>query len=322
MRQRSGTSLIEVLVAIFVMGIGMLTLLVLFPLGALSMAQAIKDDRCGHAAANAAATATIWGVRTDNGNSTGYWPMQYTMPAVLPNLNTVAGYNGPSYPVYVDPIGQFQNPGQGTVGATPPSYAGSPSPGFARVSTTQAGIPLKSSDVGTGIGFRWLALLDDLTFENNGVSALGSTGQIERDARYSWGYLCRMPLFSNTQIVNLSVVVYSGRPVIFNEITYAATFISNSPNPGDVITLSFPPTQEVPTIRPGMWVLDSTTINPATGNPDPHGYFYRVVNVGEPVTVGATTTVNLEIQTTLRSTNPGVVTIMDGVIEVFDVGTN
>jgi hypothetical protein len=56
-RQRGGTTLVEVLVAIFIMAIGLMTLLTLFPLGALSMAQAIQDSRAGQAAANAAALA-------------------------------------------------------------------------------------------------------------------------------------------------------------------------------------------------------------------------------------------------------------------------
>jgi prepilin-type N-terminal cleavage/methylation domain-containing protein len=44
-RRRAGVTLIEVLVAIFIMGIGLLALLVLFPLGAIEMSQAIQDDR-------------------------------------------------------------------------------------------------------------------------------------------------------------------------------------------------------------------------------------------------------------------------------------
>jgi hypothetical protein len=51
----SGISLAEVLVAIFVMGIGLLALLALFPLGALTMAEAIKDDRAGAIAGEAMA---------------------------------------------------------------------------------------------------------------------------------------------------------------------------------------------------------------------------------------------------------------------------
>ena len=60
---RKGATLIEVLVAMFVMSIGMVTLLALFPLGILSMAQAIKDDRCALAAGNAAGIEIAWDFR-------------------------------------------------------------------------------------------------------------------------------------------------------------------------------------------------------------------------------------------------------------------
>ena len=53
----AGVALLEVLAAIFVMGVGLLALLTLFPLGALEMAQAIKDDRTAAVADNAAALA-------------------------------------------------------------------------------------------------------------------------------------------------------------------------------------------------------------------------------------------------------------------------
>jgi hypothetical protein len=51
----SGVTLVEVLTAIFLMGVGLLALLTLFPLGALSMAQAIKDDRAREIAVQATA---------------------------------------------------------------------------------------------------------------------------------------------------------------------------------------------------------------------------------------------------------------------------
>jgi prepilin-type N-terminal cleavage/methylation domain-containing protein len=51
--KRRGVTLLEVLAAIFIMGVGLLALLTLFPLGALSMAQAIKDDRAASVAADA-----------------------------------------------------------------------------------------------------------------------------------------------------------------------------------------------------------------------------------------------------------------------------
>lgn len=52
---QAGTILLEVLVAIFVMGVGLLALLTLFPLGALEMARAIEDDRTAAVAADAVA---------------------------------------------------------------------------------------------------------------------------------------------------------------------------------------------------------------------------------------------------------------------------
>ena len=50
-----GAALVEVLIAIFIMGIGLLALLTLFPLGAIEMAQAIQDDRTAAVAADAIA---------------------------------------------------------------------------------------------------------------------------------------------------------------------------------------------------------------------------------------------------------------------------
>lgn len=44
--QRAGLSLTEVLVALFVMALGMISLLTLFPVGAVSMGQSLRNDRC------------------------------------------------------------------------------------------------------------------------------------------------------------------------------------------------------------------------------------------------------------------------------------
>jgi Prokaryotic N-terminal methylation motif len=52
---QAGATLAEVLVAILIMGVGLLALLTLFPLGALNMAQEIKDDRTAAVAESAAA---------------------------------------------------------------------------------------------------------------------------------------------------------------------------------------------------------------------------------------------------------------------------
>ncbi len=65
MKSRPGITLVEVLVAIFIMAIGLLALLTLFPLGALSMAAALRDQRNSEAAEQANACANAMSVRTD-----------------------------------------------------------------------------------------------------------------------------------------------------------------------------------------------------------------------------------------------------------------
>ncbi|MFO0846971.1 MAG: hypothetical protein U0871_00220 [Gemmataceae bacterium] len=52
-RRRPGLSLTEVLVALFVMALGLIALLTLFPLGAMQVAQALKDDRTAQLASQA-----------------------------------------------------------------------------------------------------------------------------------------------------------------------------------------------------------------------------------------------------------------------------
>src|SRR2546430_7170418 len=104
MTRRPGITLVEVLVAILIVGVGLLALLTLFPLGALEMAQAVKDDRCGHIKHNIAAIANSFALRADayirdNG--------LLNPGAPLPALNNPAdpNYGGfqesVSYPVFV-----------------------------------------------------------------------------------------------------------------------------------------------------------------------------------------------------------------------------
>src|SRR5438094_10214479 len=95
MQRRSGATLIEVLVAVFVTAIGLLALLALFPVGAVSMARAIQNNRASQAASNAAAIANFQNLTQD--------------PTVTSQFNPSTGYPtisaGASYPVYVDSVG-------------------------------------------------------------------------------------------------------------------------------------------------------------------------------------------------------------------------
>jgi prepilin-type N-terminal cleavage/methylation domain-containing protein len=321
MTRRAGVTLVEVLVAIFVMGIGLLALLTLFPLGALSMAQAIRDDRCAHCAANAFAFAEVQSIRS-NGSVTAL----FNNPGGgLPNLAAFPSYDGPSYPVFVDPQGFFFSVG------TAAMWVGDVNPGTNP--TFRAGaIPRSNLSFVTtpALAQRWFSLLDDIRFVDGGTPDLGS-GQIKYDGNFTWAYLLRRPRAAVPSVVDASVVVFNQRPLAPaaglnpREATYDRANFDTTRN---VITLSWGGgalQTAAPQVRPGSWVLDVTIAPPlATGLPGrPHGYFYRVTEVTE----NGANSVDLSFATTFKDfpqnqqTNAGVVIVFDGVAEVFDKGS-
>src|SRR6516164_5473004 len=114
MSHRRGVTLIEVLVAIFIMGIGLLALLTLFPLGALSMARAVRDHDV--ATFGSAMAGLADGVDLRNDTNVGTYAQQSpSNPFPAPDPD------GPGYPVLIDP---FYSPYSNNVG----SNLTSPSP--------------------------------------------------------------------------------------------------------------------------------------------------------------------------------------------------
>jgi hypothetical protein len=190
MTHRPAVTLIEVLIAMFIMAIGMLALLVLFPLGAVSMAQALKDDRCASTASMAENVAIATNVRYD--------------PNVTPSFAA-------SPLVYVDPYGALQ-------GMLPVGTGVLPNP-----------IPRVSPSFVTSIQLadRWFSLPDDMTFMQNGIPNTTS-GFIDRGRNYSYAYLLRQ--LQPSTLVQLYAVVYSGRPVLTPtlEPTYTAAGIAGA----------------------------------------------------------------------------------------------
>lgn len=134
--RRAGSSLTEVLVALFIMAAGMTALLTLFPLGAMQISQSLKDDRTAQTAAQAdAMMRTYWRANmvesdydqvlpTAMSNPTNPTPpnpssppgattpplvgpiltLQTPTPVTMPPLSA-ANDAQPSYPVLVDPLG-------------------------------------------------------------------------------------------------------------------------------------------------------------------------------------------------------------------------
>ena len=336
MTRRSGVTLIEVLVAIFVMAIGLIALLTLFPLGVLRMYQALRDERCSECAYNADKIGIMFNVRNDTtvitdtatGGKIADFFANAGDPGTLPNADPY----GESYPVFVDPIGYFASPagnGKEWVGGVP---------GFLRrrpVAFTA------TKDVN-----RWFTLWDDISFESTNLDPLVPPGTAQRsgtsvlrNTRYSWAYLLQRPQTSDRSVVDCSIVVFDQRSLSLTgtlqleEYVYQDKAYFNPTN--GTITIDY--TANVPPpLRVGDWIFDSTVYQSTRtpGRVSAHAFFYRVTATEEFVKGGATYA-RYEVQNPIRgyanlppavdpidgsAANKGTVVVIRGIAEVFEKG--
>ena len=147
------------------MGIGLIALLTLFPIGALRMYLAIQSERCFQAGSNATAMATLKGLPNDKAlaNQGGTDPYQNPFnPKQAGVLD--ASPDGPSYPVFIDPVGYRTAFGTGSQ-----SLVGGGAPGgpayISRTSVSFVNNP-PAGQTSTQAGYQWFTLLDDIDFES------------------------------------------------------------------------------------------------------------------------------------------------------------
>lgn len=308
---RSGMTLIEVLVAIFVMGIGLIALLALFPIGVLRMAQAIDDGRTAHIAKNADAVAAARGVRGDSqltfvppGTFLGTAPFDYFKypegGAVWP-ATYAADDTGQSFPVFVDPIGYQSNTG--------------PVAGvkwLARRGLSFVTTPAAAT--------RWFMFLDDVYFQPDATV----NAAFEREYKFQWAYMLQRPTTADTDPtkVDLKVVVFKNRPLLLAGVTerlYAGKITSGQSN---VVTIDWSAVGTYPQVRPGGWILDAT-LTPVGGVADKsaRSNFHRVVAMKDI----SSSEVEIEVQTPFGGSGAVVINnlqiiVMEGVAEVFRRG--
>ncbi len=331
MTRRSGATLVEVLVTIFVMAIGLIALLTLFPIGALRMADAVKDSRSALAAANAEALAIARNLRND-GQIVGLFTRPYAAAGD-------AELDGASYPVYMDPIGVrtygagLPNNYRDYVGGLQDHRIRRVQPAFI-INTPGAAAQVRAT-------LQSYSLLDDLTFGPNGTPVDGSgrvtgttgAGPVLREGRYSWALMFKRPKLATQSVVDMTVVVYSGRPmqlssgmaVQFGEGAYEGR---DGVEGGNTVTTTWPAARERPNIKKGTWILDATWEQAGAGRTrygPVHGHFYRVVNYTETSTTSMLLQLERPLKAPIQTSAPpdqrtGRIIVMDNVVEVFEKG--
>jgi hypothetical protein len=292
--QRAGLSLMEALVALFIMAIGMISLLTLFPLGAIQMGRALRDDRCAQCAWQAdGVVRTWWQVEVVDKPGTETGPYFALLDGAVAQTATT-----PGMVVAIDPIGMLS-------GRAGTNLAGS---GIVRRNSSLVST-LKDS-------IRWCSLTDDVFFNEVGTpdTVSGSVaGRVVRQGRYNWMALIQRPVNANRSTANLKILVFDGRAVgtapangekLMNTTTTTPT-INTGATGSTQVTINMGLTNPAfPAIGKGGWILD-----PGTGN---RMDFYRVQSLTDN---GASTT--LELDTPLKNTVTRVV-VLRGLAEVFD----
>ena len=331
MNRRAGMTLVEVLVAIFVMGIGLIAILALMPIGILRIAASIRDSKSVSCAINGSSIAEINGVANDpDVVSDNYLPYgvaavpdlfvnPYPTNAVgVPQLPNADPFDA-SYPVMADPIGFFAASGVGQhwVGSAP-GYLRRRPVWFAR---NGAAKPL---DLQLNI-WRNFTLWDDANFDSGDPLSGAKPGTptiyaptvpptIARDTRFSWAYVFRRPQTADRSVVDCSIVVFDQRPLgLTGSLTLAETVYTNTFYDPVKNTILIPyAVGSAPAVRPGNWIMDVTLYQPNPAAPpqytqlapgaksgSAHAYFYRVV-AADDVSVGGQLYTRYEVQQPIR----------------------
>ena len=303
--RRPGLSLIEVLVTLFVMAIGIISLMTLFPVGAMQMGQALRDDRSGQTASQAdGITRLWWQTQVVEGSGTEPFFVAMDNPGAPLAAKPFPYDNNPSYPVVLDPIGWYSRAAGAREWISP-----SAEPRLPRRSPSSI-INLNP------FAIRACSMMDDITFKEDGTPDNISGGsQVVREGAYNWAAVIQRPNNANRFVADFKVLVFHTKGLYGGHIPGTAPANAETIHSianGQLVSANANTTQillNVPIanvgIRSSNWVLDGS--NAATAN------FYRVQSITE---LTATSTI-LELDTPLKS-NVTQLYILRGLADVFD----
>lgn len=206
---RQGLTLLEVLITIFVMAIGFLSVLTLFPLAARKIVRSIDSDRVNLMAANASGCEQILGVR------------QAIQSQMDSELSTGASPLLPSNIYHFDPIGSFG-------GAT--SLSNLAWGNKFKVLGSSILPPIVSSNFNAVK--EWMCSQDEITFEPWGLPE----ANFRKGNRYSVSFLYRRNALADSNSLEKLMLVYAGRSIEFGNTT-EKQLVVNGVDPSDPSTL-------------------------------------------------------------------------------------
>ena len=289
-KRRAGLTLMEVLVSLAILAFGLLAIMTLFPLSAIQMGRAVRDDRSYLAARNA------------DGMFRAYWKAEIVEragagdPALFDALRDPDGPNEGlpntglppalpnewSYPVVVDPWGFVARPTTANPGASK-----------FWVGDSRTGVPRRSMERLFGPNPNPPHVLSALSLKDTMGYDQDMRPTPDREYRYNWMWIIQRPLNSNRYAASMTVVVFDNRPHLFApagvEVLFSAGF-----TPGATAVLVNHAANAGPDLKPGAFVMDAT-VNGRIRHANP----YQVVSVTpDPADPTKTT---LELQTPIKT---------------------
>lgn len=332
--RRAGVSLMEVLVGFGIMAIGVTSVITLFPFAALTLGQALRDDRTTTCAVTADGFLRDYHhryvVERDQSNPPATEPyfVAFDNPyTILPApVHPVFGAsltpprpNEPSYPVFLDPMGYVARSGRADqMWVGDPLTAANALTGIPR-RTLSITDPISAAATAAPLSLRLCSQIDGLSYDTDGRVPPNPSDM--RELRYNWLWVLQRPVNRDRYTVRMQVVVFDKRAHLYappksEEVLGGALFV-----PGETAITNVPAGTE---IRKGTWVMDAT-IDPVRGLR--HAEFYRVLAVTET----SATTVALDVHKPISRpdglVNPGntsiyaytgTLVVLPGVADVYE----
>lgn len=270
-RRRTGTSLMEVLVGFGILGIGVASVISLYPFAALAAGNALIKDRTTTSALIADGQlreihkrfVVEVGERSKESE-------QYCLA-----LDSGAGgaqgvpadSSEPSYPVFIDPIGLANNLLPASVGTAKPAT------NIPRVNLSLIQNSSGTTAERTNLALRYCSQMDGLGYNEDGAVVVGPE---MRELRYNWLWVVQRPVNRDRYNLRMQVVVFNQRIHQYRpSMTERSTTTTLTVGQTSVPLASTDPL--LTDVRKGTWLMDAGN----TTNPLRHAEFYRVVSVAD-----------------------------------------